>query len=145
MVGSPEVASTHLAAIQADVLVRSFAIALVVVTPLWLHRRRRARRAEGPPPDSTTTDDSVATPDPRPRLEAVIADVERAATSAAVEGTATLDVPTDLTIDGAPIDTGTADVLIRDALRRSGLVAVTETSTPAGRTIECRPIDPTHP
>jgi len=124
------------AEIQAGVLVRSFVIGLVIVIPWWLHKRRRLRRdstpTEAPPPEP---EESAA-----PRLEDVIAEVDDAARTIAEDGVATLTVPHDVTIDGRPADPGTVDALVRDALRRSGLVVSAELDSPTGRTLECRPI-----
>lgn len=126
-----------LAAIQADVLIRCFVIALVVVSPLWLHRRRRSRRARRVE-DPGSDDDALTSAGPR--LEDVIASIDDLASKAATDGSATLSIPTGVTIDGSAVDAATADALVRDALRRGGLMAVAEIDSPAGRTLECRPI-----
>lgn len=129
-----------LAEIQADVLVRSFVIGLLIVIPIWLHKRRRLQRSTtARTTTARTTTGGVDEPHP-PRLEDVVAQVDEVARTAADEGTATLTVPDGVTIDGHPADPGTVDALVRDALRRSGLVAVAELDSRAGRTLECRPI-----
>lgn len=128
------VVPTLLAAIQADVLIRCFVIALVVVSPLWLHRRRRARRVEDP------RSDDVEPTSAGPRLEDVIASIDDLASKAATDGSATLSIPTGVTIDGSAVDAATVDALVRDALRRGGLMAVAEIDSPTGRTLECRPV-----
>lgn len=136
------VPAAQLAAIQADVLVRSFVIALVVIAPLWLYRRRRAARERR---TSTVDDGDRTTPPSAPRLEDVIAGIDGLAATVDAEGAASLTIPTGVTVDGSEIDAGTVDALVRDALRRSGLVAVAEIDGPAGRTLECRPIGRTRP
>jgi hypothetical protein len=129
------------AEIQADVLVRSFVIAAVVLFPVWLYVRRRVlgdRRT--PPPE-----EPGGTAPSGPRLEDVIAAVPAAADDARLAGSTTLTVPHGVTIDGTAADPATVDALVRDALRRSGLVAVAEVDSPAGRTLELRSVDADRP
>ena len=125
-----------LAEIQAGVLVRSFVIALVVLLPVWLYVRRRVL-GTGP---VDVEDEPTAEP-VGPRLEDVIAEVPTTADAARSQGSATLTVPHGVTIDGNVADPATIDALVRDSLRRSGLVAVAEVDSPAGRTLELRPLD----
>lgn len=136
------VPAAQLAAIQADVLVRSFVIALVVIAPLWLYRRRRTARERR---TSTVDNGAGTTPPSAPRLEDVIAGIDSLVATVDAEGAASLTIPTGVTVDGSEMDAGTVDALVRDALRRSGLVAVAEIDGPAGRTLECRPIGRTRP
>lgn len=133
VLGAPLLAAVF-AAIQAGVLIRSFVVALVIVSPFWLHRRRRARRSRGP---ATTEAVDPSTPT-APRLEEIIAGIDRAAGPG--DATTTVRIPTGVTVDGIPVDAATADALVRDALRRGGLVAVDELDTPTGRILECRPV-----
>ncbi|UDY34013.1 hypothetical protein [Dermatobacter hominis] len=126
-----------LAEIQADVLVRSFVIAAVVLLPVWLYVRKRVLADREPP----ASEDGAAAEPAGPRLEDVIAAVPAAAGTARAEGSATLTVPHGVTIDGDAADPATVDALVRDSLRRSGLVAVAEVDSPAGRTLELRPVD----
>jgi len=136
------VPAAQLAAIQADVLVRSFVIALVVIAPLWLYRRRRTARERR----TSTADNGDGTTRPSaPRLEDVIAGIDGLVATVDAEGAASLTIPTGVTVDGSEMDAGTVDALVRDALRRSGLVAVAEIDGPAGRTLECRPIGRARP
>lgn len=124
--------SVLLAEIQVGVLARSFLIALIVLTPLWILLRRRGLGRD--------TDTVVERDEPRvPRLEDVIAAVPAAAAAATAEGSATLEVPFEATIDGAGADRSTIDVLVRDALRRSGVVVAAEIDASDGRTLELRP------
>jgi hypothetical protein len=125
-----------LAEIQAGVLVRSFVIAVAVLTPVWFVVRKRVL-----PPKPAGDDRDEEVPPAGPRLEDVIAAVPDAARAARTEGSATLTVPRDVTIDGGAADPATVDALVRDSLWRSGLVAVAEVDSPAGRTLELRPVD----
>ncbi len=130
-----------LAEIEAGVLVRSLIIAALVVTPYALHKRRqlqRQRAALAGPDDAGSAD----TGSQRPRLEDVIAGFTEAATTAHEQGAVTVTVPADVTVDGADAPDGVVDALVRDALRRSGLVTTSELDTAAGRTIECQPAPP---
>ena len=134
--------STQVAVVVADVqgsvLVRSFLIAVVVMAPVWVLVRKRVTR-------SHATDDSGEVEpdaDAAPRLEDVIAEVSRLAPEVRATGSATLTVPADVTVDGRAVDSGTVDALVRDSLRRSGLVAAAEIDTPQGRTLELRPLGP---
>lgn len=124
--------------VQGSVLVRSFLIAIVLMAPVWVLVRRRVVRSHAPEPETVREPD----PDETPRLEDVIADVARLATEARNEGSVTLTVPAELTVDGRPADPAVVDALVRDSLRRSGLAAVAEVDTPAGRTLELRPRTP---
>lgn len=126
-----------LAAIQADVLVRCFVVASVVVVPFWLHRRRKAQRLRRTVVGASTT--TADQPDV-PRLEDVISGIGDLAAAARSNGSAIVELPVGLTVDGTEVDGATVDALVRDALRRSGLAAVSEIDGPAGRTLECRPI-----
>lgn len=127
--------SVLLAEIQVGVLARSFLIALIVLTPLWILLRRRVLGR-----DTDTVVERDESEEPRvPRLEDVIAAVPAAAAAATAEGSATLEVPFEATIDGAGADRSTIDVLVRDALRRSGVVVAAEIDASDGRTLELRP------
>ena len=130
-----------LADLQAGVLFRSLVIAAVLVTPYGLYKRRqvlsrRAARAAQDLPDDQPTGPA------RPRLEDVVDELPAAAAAARARGAATVHVPRDATVDGHDAPPELVDALVRDGLRRSGLVAVAEVDTPDGRTIECRPAPP---
>ena len=130
-----------LAEIEAGVLVRSLIIAAVVVTPYALHKRRQVQRQRAAlaGPDGGVGADTGPR---RPRLEDVIAGFTDAAATARESGAVTVTVPADVTVDGADAPDGVVDALVRDALRRSGLVTTSELDTSAGRTIECQPAPP---
>lgn len=122
--------------IQYETLARSLLIAVVLVTPYGIYKVRqvRALRRELRAQVAAAT----APPEPpgpqRPKLEDVIDEIHRIAQQGGADATVT--VPTDVTVGGRDPAVGTVDVLVRDALRRSGLVATAEIDTPAGRVIE---------
>ena len=55
-----------------------------------------------------------------------------------LESVPPITVPTEVTVDGRRTDPAVVDALVRDSLRRSGLVAVAEVDSPAGRSLELR-------
>jgi hypothetical protein len=132
------------AEVQAGVLLPCFLIAAIVVTPFGLHKRRQVRAhraaieaANAPPPESSRV--------LRPRLEDVIAAIERAGSNAPGSEpgpTAQIVVPSDVTVDDRDVAPEVVDTLVRDALRRSSLIATAEHATPQGRVIECRRAEP---
>lgn len=128
---------------SSPVLLRSLLIALVVVTPYGVHKLRqvRARRAlAARPPGSGTigTDPSVTPVAAAPRLEDVVARIEAVAGSLDPGDPTTVTVPSGVTVGGDEVPTELVDSLVRDALRRSGLVATAEVDTADGRLLECR-------
>jgi len=125
--------------VQTDTLVRSALIALVLVAPYGVYKWRQVRsaRRERLALEAALSEDAEPAPtEPaRPRLEDVIASIDDLA-SQAVDGPVTLLVPHGPTVDGRDVDATTVDVLVRDALRRSGLVPVAEVDTAEGRLLE---------
>jgi hypothetical protein len=133
-----------LAKVQDTVLVRSFLIAVIVVAPVWVLVRKRVRSAQERS-STSGTDDSLddtdpSAPAPLPRLEDVIAAIPDVAAAARDRGSATITVPSEVTVDGRPTESAVVDALVRDSLRRSGLVAVAEVDSPAGRSLELRAV-----
>lgn len=133
---------------EAGTLLRSLAIALVVVSPFFLWklsqvRRHRAERAERA---AAALDDAPAT-EVRPRLEDVVERIDALAADLAAGGDEppTVLVPAGVTVDGREPPDGVVDLLVRDALRRSGLVATAELDTADGRVIECARITELRP
>ncbi|MFI5044525.1 MAG: hypothetical protein ACHQDC_07015 [Acidimicrobiales bacterium] len=135
------------AEVQSGVLVPCFLLAAIVVAPFGLHQVRRVRAqraaieaANAPPPEPTRFT--------RPRLEDVVASIELAG-SGRVSGrnerddgtTAQIVVPKDVTVDDRDVAPQVVDALVRDALRRSSLVATAERDTLEGRVIECRRVE----
>lgn len=133
-----------LAKVQDTVLVRSFLIAVIVVAPVWVLVRKRVRSAQERSRAGSTTgadaDSDPSTPTPLPRLEDLIAAVPDLAATAREHGSATITVPEAVSVDGRPTDPAVVDALVRDSLRRSGLVAVAEVDSPAGRSLELRAV-----
>lgn len=130
-----------LAKVQDTVLVRSFLIAVVLVAPVWVLVRKRVRSSqqrEAKPAAGSESDDHPSAPAPLPRLEDLIAAIAAVAETARERGSATITVPTEVTVDGRRTDPAVVDALVRDSLRRSGLVAVAEVDSPAGRSLELR-------
>jgi hypothetical protein len=127
-----------LAAIQGGVLVRSLIVAAVLITPYYLYKRRQVRQLREARAAAAAPGQEPAEP-AGPRLEDVIDSVPAAADTARAEGTVTITVPAGVTVDGDEPPPGLVDALVRDALRRSGLVATAEVDTAEGRSIECRP------
>lgn len=124
------------AEIQTTTLLRSLAIALVIVAPYGVIKWRQvqARRRERAAAIAALEEPQEI--DPRPRLEDVIDEIARLADSGE-DGPRTFRVPHDATVDGVEVAPVVLDALVRDAMRRSGLVATAELDTAEGRTIEC--------
>ena len=126
--------------IQYETLARSLLIAALVVSPYGIHKVRQVRAhrrelaaraaAEAAPPPPT-----------RPRLEDVIDTIDRLGRDRDT-GAATVAVPTGVTVDGDDPPPGLVDVLVRDALRRSGLATTAEVDTAEGRVLEVRRVAP---
>jgi len=134
------------------VLVPCFLLAAIVVAPFGLHQVRRVRAqraaieaANAPPPEPPRFT--------RPRLEDVVASIELAGSGRESDrhasgrheredgATAQIVVPKDVTVDDRDVAPQVVDALVRDALRRSSLVATAERDTPEGRVIECRRVE----
>jgi hypothetical protein len=134
---SSPVAGLLAAGIQTGVLARSLLVAVVVVAPYWWWKRRqvRAARAERAAALAPAAEPEVPA---GPRLEDVVAEISAAAADLPGGATTTVTVPAGVTVDGSVVAPELADTLVRDALRRSGLVATAEVDTADGRVIECR-------
>mgnify|MGYP006946477735 CR=1 FL=1 len=122
--------------VQYETLVRSLLIALVVVAPYGIYKVRQVRAARRERAAAVAAANQPPAPD-RPRLEDVIDHISELGADTE-EGTATLTVPSGATVGGADAPSALVDALVRDALRRSGLVATAEIDTPDGRVIEFR-------
>jgi hypothetical protein len=125
-----------LAEIQYETLARSLLLAMLLVSPYGIYKVRQVRAvrrereaavaaAAAPPPPS------------RPRLEDVIDRISELSSSPGAT-TATVTIPPDVTVAGGDPPEGLVDTLVRDALRRSGLVTTAEIDTPSGRVLEFR-------
>lgn len=134
---------------SAGVLLRSFVIALLLVTPVaaWQWRRIRARRAEAearndPVAEAVPTADAA---DPR-ALETVITTIAELAASTEPGATTSLQVPAGVTLEGRPTSASMVERIVADALSRDGLEVVARTRTAVGGagetdmgwTFECR-------
>lgn len=145
----PTVTLTHTLATAATdssgVLLRSFAIALVIMAPiaLWQARRIRERRRRQRSDSyqqatdlsslsSGTTDTKGAT------LESLVAEINRAAATLESSQTTELTVPGELTIGGSRADPQLVEVVLRDALDRSGLDVTATTNNGDSIQLECR-------
>lgn len=122
------------AQIQSDVLLRSLLIALLIVAPYAGYKWRRlssARRERLAAQEAAAT--APAAPAP-PELAEVIEHITRIGD--AEEPPSAVTVPRGVRVDGAEAPPGLVDALVRDALRRSGLIATAEFDAPDGRVIE---------
>lgn len=125
--------------IQYTTLVRSLLIAAVIVSPYGIYKMRqvRAERRERAAAEAA----ALAPDEPSgPRLEDVIEQISELGMQAELDRS-TVTVPTGATVGGTDAPAAVVDSLVRDALRRSGLVATAEIDTPAGRVIEFRRAD----
>lgn len=121
--------------VQIDTLGRSLLIAVVIVTPYGIVKVRQVRAARRERQAAEAA--AAAPPGPtRPTLEDVIGEISA---SRAHGDAGTVTIPHDVTVGGVDAEPGVIDTLVRDALRRSGLVATAELDTPAGRVLEVRP------
>ena len=127
--------------IQFDTLGRAFLFAVVIVTPYGIFKIRQVRAlrrelaaqvaaatAHRRPPDRSWRTSSTASPTWR-----------RPAPPSPHHPVTTITVPNDVTLAGGDPPPGLVDTLVRDALRRSGLVTTAEIDTAEGRMIEFRP------
>ncbi len=125
------------AEIQSGTLARSLLIAAAIVTPYALYKVNQIRTMRRGREAAEATSD----PDPMvgggPRLEDVVATIGELAADSSLDS-ATVVVPDGVTVDGDVAPPELVDALVRDALRRSGLVATAELDSPAGRVIEVR-------
>ena len=125
-----------LAQIQTDVLGRSLLIAAVVVSPYAIYKWRQVQRTRAETAAILAAAAPSTTTVERARLEDVIEEIDRVAAELGAGQGATIRVGRDLTVDGSDAPATLVDALVRDALRRSGLVATAELETPDARVIE---------
>ena len=122
--------SALLAAVDAGTLIRSLCIAAVLVLPYGIHKFRQVKRlriaAAGGAPEPAAPDASA--------LELAISAI------GSLAGGGELTVPANCTIDGQPAPAELRDALLRDALRRSGLVETDRSNRGADLVIMCAPI-----
>jgi predicted nucleotidyltransferase len=130
---------TLIAQVQGETLGRSLLIALVVISPYAIYKMRQVRlvrrahdavlaaEAAPPPPDTA----------PLPALEDVIRDISYVVTEAKLNGGAILVIPSQVTVSHREANDAIVDLLVSDALRRSGLVIASQESTEEGRLVHC--------
>lgn len=138
-----------LAAVAAEnsgVLVRSFAIAVAIMAPvaLWQGWRIRKRRhlqrsaAYQQASDLSSLSSPSTTGAPGPTLESLVAQINRVGSTLESSETTELEVPAALTVGGSTADPQLVEVVLRDAMDRSGLeVTATENNGDSIR-IRCR-------
>lgn len=130
-----------LAQVQSDVLARSLLIALLVVSPYGIYKIRQVRAvradrvAAEAARDAAIAAKSAPTEAPKPRLEVVIDEITDLGTDPSATAP-TITIPHGVTVGGSEAAPGIVDTLVRDALRRSGLVATAEIDTANGRVLE---------
>ncbi len=129
---------------QADVLGRSLAIALLVVAPYGVYKIRQVRRIRAGHQSAVDAERAAlersersGSAPARPALEDVIRDISYVVEEATRSGGAMLVVPHDVTVSDRDAPKSVIDTLIRDALRRSGLVVTAEVDSVEGRLLEC--------
>lgn len=129
-------------AVQTDTLGRSLLIALVVVSPYAIYKWRQVQRVRRAHEAAIAAEAAPPPPDepPPPALEDVVRDIAYVEQEAKANGGAMLVVPHVVTVSDRPAAAATVDLLVRDALRRSGLVVTAELDTDEGRLFECRPV-----
>jgi hypothetical protein len=127
-----------LAAVAGDnpgVLLRSFLIAIAFMAPvaLWqgwrIRKRRHRERSASYQQASDLSSLSSRSPSdtPGPTLESLVAEINRVGSTLESSGTTELDVPAELTVGGSIADPQLVEVVLRDAIGRSGLeVTATE-------------------
>jgi hypothetical protein len=74
---------------------------------------------------------------PLPALEDVIRDISYVVTEAKENGGAILVIPAQVTVSHREASDQIVDLLVNDALRRSGLVIAGQEVTPEGRLLHC--------
>ncbi|MFV0317990.1 MAG: hypothetical protein ACK5O2_13650 [Microthrixaceae bacterium] len=130
-----------LAADSSGVLMRSFGIALLIMAPvaLWQGWRIRERRRSQQSSAFQEASDlaTIPGPDEGQSLEAVVARINRLASTMAPGERTELDVPANLTVGGRPAETSLVEVVLRDAMDRSGMEMVATTSDGASVRLVC--------
>lgn len=143
---------------SSGVLLRSFAIALVVMAPvaLWQWWRVRDRRNRERAGAERTTADLVALSETgaatgsaggspgepgshdRQSLEALVAEVGDVARRLRSGETTVVEVPPGLTVGGRPSDPRVVEAVLRDAIERSGLELVSTGTDQGTLVLGCR-------
>lgn len=132
------------ASTQAGALGRSLVIAVIIVAPYAFYKIRQVRRIRSNHQAVLAAEEAAlaraeagTAGTPRPALEDVIRDISFVVEEATRAGGAMLLVPHDVTVSDRDAPRSVVDTLIRDALRRSGLVVTAEIDSSEGRFLEC--------
>ncbi|MFZ4517497.1 MAG: hypothetical protein ACOYOP_03860 [Microthrixaceae bacterium] len=120
------------AEVQYSTLLRSLVLALLVVAPFFWYQWRKVRRARAEAAAAAAPTPETAA-DPRPRLEDVVGSI------AATVTTTEVTVPDGVTVDGVEVAPDMVELLVADALRRSGLVEVERTRRGDATVLRCAP------
>ncbi len=133
-----------LAADDSGVLARSFLLALVVVAPLalwqwWRIRTSRRQHQRSASYQQASDLSGIArVENGGATLEAVVAEINRVGSTLDTAGSATIRVPSHLTVGGSDADPKLVEAVLRDALDRSGLAITDTTSDDEGVQLQCR-------
>lgn len=130
-----------LAASNSGVLLRSFLLAVVVVSPFALRQWWKGRSARLAAEAAAEAEAAALAPDPGPalpRFEEVVERIAALARDTAAGAEVEVEVPSPVTIDGAQAPPALVDALLGDALRRSGFEQVGVADDPSGRVVRCR-------
>ena len=121
-IGTAPHPSTLLGQVQGETLGRALLIAVVLITPAVAADAAALKAG-----DLT----------PLPALEDVIRDISYVVTEAKANGGAILVIPAQVTVSHREASDQIVDLLVNDALRRSGLVIAGQEVTPEGRLLHC--------
>lgn len=143
------IAKEGIATEGSGVLLRSFAIAVVIMAPValwqgWRIRNRRhlERSASYQQASDLSSLSSPSSPGtmgaPSPTLESLVAEINRVASTLESSQTTELDVPADLTVGGSTADPQLVEAVLRDALDRSGLEVTATNSHDGSVQLRCR-------
>lgn len=138
-----------LATENSGVLMRSLAIAIVIMAPvaLWQgwrirNRRHRQRSASYQQASDLSSLSSLSSPSTTgaqgPTLESLVAEINRVASTLESSQTTELDVPAELTVGGSRADPQLVEAVLRDALDRSGLEVTATQSNGGSVQLQCR-------
>jgi hypothetical protein len=131
--------------VQGETLGRALLIAVVLITPYAIYKMRQVRAVRRAH-DAAVAADAAALKagdlTPLPALEDVIRDISYVVTEAKANGGAILVIPAQVTVSHREASDQIVDLLINDALRRSGLVIASQETTEEGRLLHCVPASP---
>ncbi|MEX0768233.1 MAG: hypothetical protein WD029_07160, partial [Microthrixaceae bacterium] len=128
-----------IAQVQGETLGRSLLIALLLISPYVIYKMRQVRRVRRGHEAALAADAAPPPPDtpPLPALEDVIRDISFVVGEARTNGGAVLVIPPRVTVSHREASDQIVDLVVADALRRSGLVIASEEITEEGRLVHC--------